>query len=161
MGLADGNAMDRFRTNSHTTTVTLSQDAALVTALAGTAMPFAHSTQDQVERWLRAMRLHGRVGAAMQALGVGEVSLVERDDSADPAAISHPDPDAAQHVLERADEIAIAHRASTLGTVDLLSALFDVYGPLMEGALYERGASRDELMARIAEMDERAETAAL
>ena len=32
-------------------------------ALAGTAMPFAHSAEDEAERWLRALRLHGQVGA--------------------------------------------------------------------------------------------------
>ena len=38
----------------------LSQDAALVAALAATAMPFSHSAEDQAESWLRALRLHGR-----------------------------------------------------------------------------------------------------
>ena len=42
--------------------IPLSQDAALVVALAGTAMPFAHSAEDEAERWLRALRLHGQVG---------------------------------------------------------------------------------------------------
>ncbi|HVH18099.1 MAG TPA: hypothetical protein VNF72_07355, partial [Myxococcota bacterium] len=41
--------------------IPLSQDAALVVALAGTAIPFAHSAEDEAERWLRAMRLHGQV----------------------------------------------------------------------------------------------------
>ena len=40
--------------------IPLSQDAALVVALAGTAMPFAHSAEDEAERWLRALRLHAR-----------------------------------------------------------------------------------------------------
>ena len=56
--------------------IPLSQDAALVVALAGTAMPFAHSAEDEAERWLRALRLHGQVGAALQALGVGESPLM-------------------------------------------------------------------------------------
>ena len=54
----------------------LSQDAALVVTLAGTAMAFSHSAEDQAERWLRAMRLHGQVGNALQALGVGEAPLM-------------------------------------------------------------------------------------
>ena len=150
--------MDRLQTDSHVM-VPLSPDAALVTALAGTAMPFAHSTADQVQRWLRALRLHGRVGAAMQALGVGEAALMEAEESADPAARAHPDPDAAEHVISRAGEMAAEREANTVSTPDILSALFDVYGPLMDRALYERGSSREELDTRIAEMDERAEAA--
>ena len=56
--------------------IPLSQDAALVVALAGTAMPFAHSAEDEAERWLRALRLHGEVGTALQGLGVGEAPLM-------------------------------------------------------------------------------------
>ncbi len=55
--------------------IPLSQDAALIVALAGTAMPFAHSAEDEAERWLRALRLHGHVGTTLQALGVGEAPL--------------------------------------------------------------------------------------
>src|SRR5215210_7548413 len=61
--------------------IPLSQDAALVTALAGTAMPFAHSAEDEAERWLRALRLHGHVGSALQALGVGEAPLMTGSDA--------------------------------------------------------------------------------
>jgi maleate isomerase len=39
-------------------------------------MPFAHSAEDEAERWLRALRLHGQVGAALQALGVQRMALV-------------------------------------------------------------------------------------
>ena len=56
---------------THCRHIPLSQDAALVVALAGTAIPFAHSAEDEAERWLRAMRLHGQVGAILQGLGVG------------------------------------------------------------------------------------------
>ena len=58
-----------------------------------------------------------------------------------------------------AGELAAKREAKTVSTIDILSALFDVYGTLMDRALYERGSSRDELDARIAEMDERAEAA--
>jgi hypothetical protein len=135
----------------------LSPDAALVATLAGTAMPFAHSTEDQVDRWLRALRLHGRVGAAMQALGVGEAALEGQSDTAGPAAEAPPDPDAAEHVVARAVEMAVQREANAVSTLDILAALFDVYGTLMDRALYDRGSSRDELDARVAEMDERAE----
>jgi hypothetical protein len=53
----------------------ISQDAAIVLALADTAVPFAVSMEDEAERWVRVMRMHGQVGAALQALGVGEAPL--------------------------------------------------------------------------------------
>src|SRR6266496_4126392 len=53
----------------------LSQDAAIVLGLARTAVPFAGSFEDEAERWLRVLRLHGQVGLAMQAIGVGEAPL--------------------------------------------------------------------------------------
>ena len=136
----------------------LSQDAALVAALAGTAMPFAHTAEDQAERWLRAMRLHGHVGSALQALGVGEAPLMTR---AEPAlaesATPAPSGDVAQRVVEGAGKLAHARNAPCVGTFDLLFALFDEYGGLMDRALYLRGASRDELVERLASMGEPAE----
>ena len=133
----------------------LSQDAALVAALAGTAMPFAHSAEDQAERWLRAMRLHGHVGSALQALGVGEAPLMTR---AEPGSQTvAPGGDVTQRVVERADEFANGRQAACIGTVDLLFALFDEYGGLIDRALYLRGASRDELVAHLAGMGEPAE----
>src|SRR4051794_41974719 len=56
-------------------TIGLSQDAAIVLALAETAIPFAVSREDEAERWVRLLRLHGQVGLALQALGVGEAPL--------------------------------------------------------------------------------------
>ena len=57
------------------TTLGPSQDAAIVLALADTAVPFASSPEDEAERWVRVLRLHGLVGTALQSLGVGEAPL--------------------------------------------------------------------------------------
>src|SRR5215467_13453553 len=57
------------------TSTRLSQDAAIVLGLARTAVPFAASREDEAERWVRVMRVHGQVGQAMQSLGVGEAPL--------------------------------------------------------------------------------------
>lgn len=134
----------------------MSQDAALVAGLAGTAMPFAHSAQDQAERWLRVIRLHGRVGTAMQALGVGEVSLMTGPEPLDEATSGTPLPegDVVARVVGRSGELAREHRADTVGTIDLLFALFEEYGKLMDRALYLRGTSREELVERLAETAE-------
>ena len=147
--------MDPFRMEDHLR-LPLSQDAALVAALAGTAMAFAHSSEDQVERWLRALRLHGHVGSALQALGVGEAPLMTRAEPAPPAPAA-PNADVAQRVVGRAGELASLRTAPCVGTVDLLFALFEVYGGLMDRALYLRGASRDELVEHLVTMGEPAE----
>jgi hypothetical protein len=130
----------------------MSQDAALVTALAGTAMPFSHSAEDQAERWLRALRLHGEVGAALQALGVGEAPLMTGNGEDTPADTPLPEGDVVERVVGRASELARARRAASVSTADVLFAVFEEYGRLMDRALYLRGTSREELTQRLAEM---------
>jgi hypothetical protein len=136
---------------SHGRQIPLSQDAALVVALVGTAIPFAHSAEDEAERWLRAMRLHGQVGATLQALGVGEAPLMtggEHDQSE-----GHGTPPLGTEVLEkvtdRAAEFATGRGAETVGTTDVLFAVLDLYGKLFDRALYLRGTSREELVERL------------
>ena len=123
--------------------------AALVVALAGTAMPFAHSREDEAERWLRTLRLHGSVGATLQALGVGESPLANDPDSG-PGHDTPPfGPAVLDDVTERACEIAAERNGEAVCTSDLLFAVMDVYGPLFEHMLYLRGTSREELTERL------------
>lgn len=136
---------------THGRHIPLSQDAALVVALAGTAMPFAHSAEDEAERWLRAMRLHGEVGSTLQALGVGEAPLMTGTDHEHSEGHGTPSlgPDVLETVTQRADEFATARHAETVGTTDVLFGVLDVYGKLFDRALYLRGTSRDELVERL------------
>jgi hypothetical protein len=53
----------------------LAPDAAMALGIASTAMPFARTPEEEAERWLRVLRLHGEAGSALQALGVSEGSL--------------------------------------------------------------------------------------
>ena len=131
--------------------IPLSQDAALVVALAGTAIPFAHSAEDEAERWLRAMRLHGQVGSILQALGVGEAPLMTGTDHDHSEGHGTPNlgPDILDEVTERASQFATAREADTVGTPDILFSVLDVYGKLFDRALYLRGTSRDELVERL------------
>jgi hypothetical protein len=131
--------------------IPLSQDAALVVALAGTALPFAHSAQDEAERWLRALRLHGEVGAALQGLGVGEAPLVGGDEAGRPDAPESPPlgPEVLEDVTRQATEYAAGREAETVSTADLTFAVLDVYGDLFERVLYQRGTSREELTERL------------
>jgi hypothetical protein len=131
--------------------IPLSQDAALVMALAGTAMPFAHSAEDEAERWLRVLRLHGRVGQTLQALGVGEAPLMTGSEPhEEPAGRPPLGPDALGDVTRRATGFAVAREAAAVGTADVLAAVIEVYDRLFDRALYLRGASREELIERLA-----------
>jgi len=131
--------------------IPLSQDAALVVALAGTAIPFAHSAEDEAERWLRAMRLHGQVGAILQGLGVGEAPLMTGSEHEHSGGHGTPNmgPDVLDDVTARASQFALAREAENVGTADILFAVLDVYGKLFDRALYLRGTSREELVERL------------
>ena len=129
----------------------LSEDAAIVLALADTAVPFAFSPEDEAERWVRVLRLHGLVGAALQSLGVGEAPL---ETASQPAAVRllrrRPlGEDVVEIVSRRAEELAQARDADAVCTVDVLFALFAVYGGAFDRALYVRGTTRDELVERL------------
>ena len=128
-------------------------------ALAATAMPFSGSAEAQAESWIRTIRLHGRVGAAMQALGVGEAALrTEYDLEGNPRPPTPaPEGDVAERVVDRAHELAADERADSVGTVHLLNALFEIYGPVMDRALELHGASREELVQRLDEIAEHVE----
>jgi len=130
----------------------LSQDAAIVLALADTAVPYAFSLEDEAERWVRVMRLHGEVGRALQALGVGEAPL---ETTAHPHAVRilrrrDNGENIVEIVADRARELARLRHASVIATVDVLFAVFDVYGNAFDRALYVRGTSREELIERLA-----------
>jgi glutathione S-transferase len=129
----------------------LSEDAAIVLALADTAVPFATSPEDEAERWVRVLRLHGWVGSALQSLGVGEAPL---ETSAQHASVRllrrRPlGEDIVQMVTQHAQRFALGRSAGAVCTVDVLFALFAVYGKTFDRALYVRGTSREELIERL------------
>ncbi len=127
----------------------LSQDAAIVLGLAGTSVMHARDEHDAAERWVRVLRLYGLVGVAMQALGVGESPL--ETPSVPPKLRRKPqDVPGVELVTDRARDMALQRGAPAVGTVDILFACFDLYGPALDRALYVRGTSRDELLERIA-----------
>src|SRR5919197_2873093 len=132
MGRAPDGRMEAHVTEARN--IPLSQDAALVLALAGTAMPFAHSAEDEAERWLRVLRLHGQVGIALQALGVGEAPLMTGSKPAGERPVGTP-PFGSQvvdRVAGRAGYLAAMREADTVGTADLLFAIAEVYGRLFD-----------------------------
>jgi hypothetical protein len=131
--------------------VGLSQDAAIVLALAETAIPFAVSREDEAERWVRLLRLHGQVGLALQSLGVGEAPL---STMAQPHAVrvlrSRPlGEDPVTDVTLAARRLAAKRGARAAATVDVLFAVIGVYGRTFDRALYIRGTSIEELIERL------------
>ncbi|MDX6667685.1 MAG: hypothetical protein QOK04_1065 [Solirubrobacteraceae bacterium] len=135
-----------------TTTPPVSQDAALVLGLAGTALPFAGSNQAEAERWLRVLRLHGHVGAVLQRMGVTEGPL---ETMADPQGAERQqerrerDEDAVAKVAEHAAEFARLRNGTSISTVDVLFGVIRVYDKDFDRALYVRSTDRRELLDRL------------
>jgi hypothetical protein len=136
-------------------TPTLAPDAAMVLGIAATAIPFARTPEDEAERWLRLLRLHGEVGAVLQAIGVSEDSLRTHAEQTDRAQSPPLDTDAENRdVIARVGELAtrIAHErgVSGVGTTDLLMAVLEVYGAVFERALRAHGTDVEEVLERLA-----------
>jgi hypothetical protein len=135
----------------------LSEDAALVLALAGTAIRFADSPESEAEHWLRSLRMHGEVGSAMQALGVGEKPLdpAERmPGSSGTQRFRRGGGNTVEMARTRAAENAVMRGAQLVGTVDVLQAVADIYGTYFEDVLYSRGPTLEELNEKLASAPE-------
>jgi hypothetical protein len=129
----------------------LSQDAAIVLALAETAIPFAGTREDEAERWVRLMRLHGQVGSVLQSLGVGEAPLETMARAPFPRpARRRPGDHVVATVARSAARFADGRGAKLVATVDVLFGVFETYGKAFDRALYVRGSSREELIERLA-----------
>jgi hypothetical protein len=130
------------------TRIRLSQDAAIILGLARTAVPFAASFEDEAERWVRVLRMHGQVGLAMQALGVGEAPL-ETDAAPHAVRITNRRENPGRivgEVEDRALELAAERGGTLVSTVDVFFAVLDIYGSSFDRALYSRGTTRVELI---------------
>lgn len=131
---------------------TLAPDAAMVLAIASTAIPFARTPEDEAERWLRVLRLHGEAGIALQALGVSEAPLQAQDQGADrarsaPARVDGRD--LVAQVTEDAAHIAGRRGATGVATADVLMAVMHFYGADFDRVLRAHGTDRDEVIERL------------
>lgn len=131
----------------------LSEDAAIVLALAGTAVTFAASPRDEADCWVRVMRLHGEVGCTLQALGVTAAPL--ESGAGSPAArgwrARTMGQDAADLVAARAYDACRTRGATLVRTVDVLAGVIWIYGTALDRAVERRGTSRVELLERLAD----------
>lgn len=123
-------------------------DAALVLGMASTAIPFARSREAEAERWLRILRLQGEAGAALQALGVSEAPLAGHDEHVEHESVPVSG-DVVARVGEAAAAAAARRGAPCFGTIDVLVAAIDVYGPDFDHVLRAHGTDRDEVLARL------------
>jgi hypothetical protein len=113
-------------------------------------MDFAHGREDEAERWLRVLRMHGHVGEALQALGVSEAPLMTAARPAQyPVAASPSGGDPVDVVFRAAARMAEVRGADRVGTVEVLFAVMKTYGTAFDRALYIRGTSREELLERL------------
>lgn len=127
----------------------LTTDASLMLGIASTAMPFAESDEDQVERWLRVLRRHGEAGVVLASLGLSDAPLRQIASKAEHHPAREPDPIAA--VTDDAGRIATQRHATRVATVDVLLAVMRAYGATFDRVLAAHGAEIDELAARLAE----------
>jgi hypothetical protein len=119
-------------------------------------MCFAHSREDEAERWLRVLRMHGRVGEALQGLGVPEAPLMT---FARPVpSPTDPSGESVDAICRCAVRMANARSADRVGTLDVLFAVISTYGGAFDRALYIRGTSREELLGRLVSTPDRAAT---
>ncbi len=119
-----------------------------VLGLAGTALPFAESVDDEVERWLRPLRLYGEAGASLQALGIGEGRVAGTGEIPQQAVNATPQETLAQ-VTAAAQRIAADRGATTVGTQDILSAVMQHYGEAFDRALDRHSGDSAELLERL------------
>ena len=139
-----------------TTRKELSEDAVTVIGLAGTAVAYATSIDEEVERWFRPLCLYGEAGFVLQALGLAEESpeTAQRrsanEDQAPDSRRGLADAEArVAAVLTCASEFAAQREAPAIGTVDLLLGAMRVYGQDFDRALDLRGSDRVELLERL------------
>jgi hypothetical protein len=141
-------------------TPTLAPDAAMVLGIAATAIPFARTPEEEAERWLRVLRLHGEVGVVLQSLGVSEDSIALHRANRAPAAADAARTgsggerrDVIALVGDRAAGIAVERGAGGVVTTDVLIAVLAVYGEVFERALREHGTDAEEVLERLAAAD--------
>jgi hypothetical protein len=126
-------------------TLKFSREAVLVLGIGGSFLPFCESPHGEVERWLRLLRLQGRAGRVLRALGVSDDSLSPDGTVTARRAYGR----SGQHVIDLVSAAAIAsclaRDGAAVETSDILSGLIETYGTLFEETLEAHGTSAREV----------------
>jgi len=128
----------------------LTGDAAVVLGIASTAMQFADSREDQIERWLRTLFRHGEAGIALASLGFTDDPAepeVTLDGAGSQRHVAQTDEDVVAAVTQQAHWIALSRGASKTRTADLLAGVRNHYGLECDRVLSRHGVDGDELLA--------------
>lgn len=129
----------------------LSEEAALVVALAATALPFAPDRRGEVERWLRLLGDHGRSARLLAEQGLTATSTAPPTRSGGPGA--PPSSAAATQTVEVVCALAQRHAVQRAGrvvtTADLLAGVADHYGPAFDAVLDAATLTRAQFMGRL------------
>lgn len=125
-------------------------DAAMVLGMASTALPFARTAEEEAERWLRILRMHGKAGIALQAIGVSEGPLeAPVGEGSSPAPPSRARSDAVAAVTDEAAIVASRRGSERIRAGDVLVAVMHVYGADFDRVLRVHGTDRDEVLQRL------------
>lgn len=133
----------------------LTADAAMVLGIAATAMPFARSSREEAERWLRILSRHGDAGSVLSSLGFTEDSEPPGDPVEDPsgrASGSAVDLHAVSAVTRCAGFAVDRRGASRIRPSDLLEGVIEVYGVEFERVLMLHGIERADVLERLHEL---------
>jgi hypothetical protein len=122
-----------------------SRDAAAVLTLGYLTVPANAQPVDKADRWLRILRQYGRVGDALERLGVRESPLATVADPTDSGGES----DSEEMVARWSGEFSRRAEAPTVDTVHVLFAVRKVFGTSLDHALYRRGTGWEELTEQL------------
>jgi hypothetical protein len=119
-----------------------------VITLASLSVPAATPPVEKAERWLRILRLHGRVGAALHMVGVPEGPFATvADPTGEPTGGA--DADSPATVAGWAATMARTSGARTVDTVHVLFAVRKVFGTSLDRALYRQGTTWEQLLKNL------------
>jgi len=127
----------------------LTPDAAMVLGIAASAMPFARSSAEQAERWLRILCRYGDSAVVLASLGITDElpdAAGERAEGAEPSPERPVDRDPVATVTRSAELAAHDRGESGIRPSDLLQAVMSVYGSQFEHVLMLHGVGSADVI---------------